>query len=253
MYAKEGIHPYVLPFKILHDTTDRGPLWDPLRNLFAYHYNTTLAGDSDRNIWSVRGENLPSAPASNAEFLTSDFQTKNPWYNPENDPETLTPSSLTPNAPTSWFYFRGHWGDKNFNKTDPRQYEVLGEKAYVSGPMGPRWKALGRRMVCPSRVVCPVKTSIEPRHWALVILIDCAMLCGLILALAAVVSAIIGTIRCCIWAGKYGARRIVIMRLKNSEGDVENLVVDESTSLLAHENVDVVVIQPGQSVSEIRG
>lgn len=103
MYATQGIHPYVLPFKMLHDTTDRGPLWDPLHNLYAYHYNTTLAGETDRRIWSVRGENLPSFSSADSSFLMD---------TEDDDPLTLTPSSLTPNVPTSWFYYRGHWGDK---------------------------------------------------------------------------------------------------------------------------------------------
>ena len=39
MYAKSGAHPYVLPLGILHDQTDRGPLWDPALNSHMYTYN----------------------------------------------------------------------------------------------------------------------------------------------------------------------------------------------------------------------
>lgn len=39
MYATPGAHPYVLPFGILHDQTDRGPLWDPLLNSHTYTYS----------------------------------------------------------------------------------------------------------------------------------------------------------------------------------------------------------------------
>lgn len=45
MYATPGLHPYVLPWGILHDQTDRGPLWDPTLNSHAYTYepkNETL-------------------------------------------------------------------------------------------------------------------------------------------------------------------------------------------------------------------
>jgi hypothetical protein len=45
MYATPGLHPYVLPWGILHDQTDRGPLWDPALNSHAYTYepkNETL-------------------------------------------------------------------------------------------------------------------------------------------------------------------------------------------------------------------
>lgn len=39
MYGTPGVHPYVLPGGILHDVTDRGPLWDPLLNLKSYTYD----------------------------------------------------------------------------------------------------------------------------------------------------------------------------------------------------------------------
>ena len=41
MYAVPGSHPYVLPFGLLHDITDRGPIWDPSLNLQAFSYNIT--------------------------------------------------------------------------------------------------------------------------------------------------------------------------------------------------------------------
>ncbi|KAI0201921.1 vacuolar sorting-associated protein [Astrocystis sublimbata] len=39
MYAMPGKHPYVLPFEILKDLTDRGPLWDPSLNFRSYWYD----------------------------------------------------------------------------------------------------------------------------------------------------------------------------------------------------------------------
>ena len=39
MYAMPGSHPYILPWGILHDVTDRGPLWDPALNSYAYTYD----------------------------------------------------------------------------------------------------------------------------------------------------------------------------------------------------------------------
>jgi hypothetical protein len=39
MYATPGIQEYILPWGLLHDQTDRGPLWDPLLNLLAYSYD----------------------------------------------------------------------------------------------------------------------------------------------------------------------------------------------------------------------
>ncbi|PLB35535.1 uncharacterized protein BDW47DRAFT_61720 [Aspergillus candidus] len=39
MYATPGIHSYILPWGLLHDQTDRGPLWDPLLNSHSYTYD----------------------------------------------------------------------------------------------------------------------------------------------------------------------------------------------------------------------
>ncbi|KAI0535335.1 vacuolar sorting-associated protein [Xylaria digitata] len=39
MYAMPGNHPYVLPFQILKDVTDRGPLWDPSKNFRSYWFD----------------------------------------------------------------------------------------------------------------------------------------------------------------------------------------------------------------------
>lgn len=106
MYATPGIHPYVLPWGLLHDQTDRGPLWDPALNFHGYTY------DSNR--------------------------------------DTLRASNLTRTSPTEWFYFAGHWGDKAYPLSDRRQYEFAGQYHYVGGPLGPRFKDLGRRHICPS-------------------------------------------------------------------------------------------------------
>lgn len=35
--------------------------------------------------------------------------------------------------------------------SDSRQYQFAGQHHYVSGPLGPRWKHLGRRKVCQGR------------------------------------------------------------------------------------------------------
>ncbi|KAJ5214827.1 hypothetical protein N7468_010506 [Penicillium chermesinum] len=104
MYATAGIHPYILPWGLLYDVTDKGPLWDPLLNSHTYTY---------------------------------DGQEK-----------TLRASTVTPNAPTEWFYFRGHWGDKFYPLGDTRQYRFAGQYHYVNGPLGPRFKRLNRNKMC---------------------------------------------------------------------------------------------------------
>ncbi|KAF2421831.1 hypothetical protein EJ08DRAFT_665033 [Tothia fuscella] len=117
MYADAGVHTYVLPFGLLHDITDRGPLWDPALNLYSYTYDY------------------------------------------KND--TLRSSQLNPKAPTSWFYFWGHWGDKFYPLNDPRQYRFVGQYHYVNGPLGPRFKRLGRKKICQGADAQECKL----RHW----------------------------------------------------------------------------------------
>lgn len=104
MYATPGVHTYVLPFGLLHDITDRGPLWDPVLNMKSYTY--------------------------------------------DHRKDLLRASTLNPHVPTEWFYFWGHWGDKFYPLDDPRQYRFAGQYHYVNGPLGPRFKRLGRARIC---------------------------------------------------------------------------------------------------------
>lgn len=115
MYATPGLHPYVLPWGLLHDQSDRGPLWDPAQNAHAFTYDHT------------------------------------------ND--ILRASTHSPKAPVNWFHYAGHWGDKYYPLSDPRQYRFAGEYHYVNGPTGPKFKNLGREKVCQGRGECKIK------HW----------------------------------------------------------------------------------------
>jgi len=128
MYGTPGTHTYVLPFGILYDVTDRGPLWDPLLNMYAYTYD----------------------------YQTDEFRS----------------STLNPYAPTSWFYYWGHWGDKFYPLSDPRQYRFVGQYHYVSGPTGPRYKHLGRKHICQGleEEPCNIRTWFAgardlPKEW----------------------------------------------------------------------------------------
>lgn len=115
MYATSGLHPYILPWGILHDQTDRGPLWDPSLNSHTYTYDTKQG--------------------------------------------ILRASNLTPDSPTSWFHFAGHWGDKFYPLGDKRQYRFAGQYHYVNGPLGPKFKNLGRKKICggPESQPCVIK------------------------------------------------------------------------------------------------
>ncbi|KAF2664658.1 hypothetical protein BT63DRAFT_429416 [Microthyrium microscopicum] len=113
MYRTAGVHHYVLPFGLLQDITDKGPLWDPTLNLYSVTY----------------------------------------------DPRTdiVRPGDLTPDVPTGWFDFAGHWGDKQYPMDDHRQYRFAGELHYVSGPTGPKWKNLARKEICEGSGECHIQ------------------------------------------------------------------------------------------------
>ena len=114
MYAMPGTHAYILPWGLLRDQADRGPLWDPALNMHAYVYDHL------------------------------------------ND--TLRSSQLTPRSPTEWFHFNGHWGDKFYPLGDTRQYRLAGQYHYVNGPLGPKFKNLGRTTICQDRAApCQIK------------------------------------------------------------------------------------------------
>ncbi|KAI9757427.1 MAG: Vacuolar protein sorting-associated protein 62 [Lichina confinis] len=117
MYGAVGSHDYILPFGLLKDVTDKGPLWDPSLNAYTYAFDTETG--------------------------------------------TLRPSTLTPDAPTEWFDFAGRWGDKSYPLNDSRQYEIAGQYHYVDGPLGPRFKDLGRGTVCQGKQACVIKSLLE--------------------------------------------------------------------------------------------
>ena len=119
MYPTPAIHRYILPWGLLHDETDRGPLWDPSLNLHAYTYD----------------------------YLN----------------QTLRASQLSPKAPIEWFFFNGHWGDKFYPLGDSRQYRFAGQYHYVNGPLGPKFKALGRKQICEGGT-CVVKKWLDSQH-----------------------------------------------------------------------------------------
>lgn len=149
MYAMPGKHPYVLPFGMLADVTDKGPLWDPALNYYAYHFNTSLTHDVDARLF----------PATRTHGSLSTQSLRSLEVHRSTD--VLTPASHNPDAPTSWFWFKGHWGDKFYELSDERQWRFAGQYHYVNGPLGPRYKNLGRSRVCQSGKKCRMLDSIE--------------------------------------------------------------------------------------------
>ncbi|KAF1809407.1 hypothetical protein P152DRAFT_162929 [Eremomyces bilateralis CBS 781.70] len=113
MYATPGVQAYILPFGLLYDLTDRGPLWDPALNMYSYTYNMTT--------------------------------------------REARSSNLTPDAPTGLINFRGHWGDKTYPLSDPRQYRFAGQYHYSSGPPGPKFHRLNRTNICQKEGGCDIR------------------------------------------------------------------------------------------------
>jgi len=128
MYALPGVHPYVLPFKMLRDVTDEGPLWDPARNNYAYFFDYLLDREESRSG--------------------------------ESEPASLTPAASNPDAATSWFHFAGSWGDKLLALRDKRQWRLFGQYHYVTGPRGPKFKHLDRHKVCQTEK-CRILYSLD--------------------------------------------------------------------------------------------
>jgi hypothetical protein len=150
MYASPGSHPYVLPFGLLADVTDKGPLWDPALNYLAYHLNTSITHNADAHSISASGSRSWWPSQDPFSLLT-----------PQSMAESLQPASNNPKAPLSWWWYNGHWGDKFYDLNDRRQWRFAGQYHYVNGPLGPRFKNLGRSRLCQSRGPCRIVESLK--------------------------------------------------------------------------------------------
>lgn len=110
-YVSVGTHPHDLPYQILCDFTDRGPLWDPTRNYLGYTYDGKFVTPAETN--------------SNPKHVGREVEYGN------------------------WLTFTGHWGDKKLTDNDPRQsYNFIGGYKYIDGPRGPLKKNLLRIIPC---------------------------------------------------------------------------------------------------------
>lgn len=110
-YVSVGQHPHDLPYGILSDFTDRGPLWDPAQNYLGYTF------DGDKAWPTVHNRNFH-------------HQGREIQYG-------------------DWLAFMGRWGNPQLQSTDSRQrYFFLGGYKYIDGPTGPLTKHLDREGVC---------------------------------------------------------------------------------------------------------
>ena len=153
MYSLPGPHPYIIPFGLLKDVTDKGPLWDPSLNKYAYHYDYTLESFDDNP------DNMPPLSADNGLAQTLKSASK---HSSVKHPKSLIPAAENPTAPTSWFHYAGRWGDDVYSLADPRQWRLFGQYHYVTGPDGPKFKSLNRSRLCQSEK-CEIAYELDPK------------------------------------------------------------------------------------------
>ncbi|KAK6199361.1 uncharacterized protein RJT21DRAFT_131100 [Scheffersomyces amazonensis] len=110
-YPSVGQYPHDLPYGILSDFTDRGPLWNPTKNYLSYTYDGQYVypGNTNRNPKHI-GRELS-------------------YHN--------------------WLSYSGQWGDKQLPLKDPRQtYSLVAGYKQIDGPKGPLAKNLLRVLPC---------------------------------------------------------------------------------------------------------
>lgn len=110
-YVSVGTHPHDLPYQILCDFTDRGPLWNPTKNYLGYTYDGKHVYPAENNA------------------------------NPKDSGREIRYGN--------WLTFAGHWGDHQLPDDDPRQkYSFISGYKYIDGPRGPLKKNLLRMIPC---------------------------------------------------------------------------------------------------------
>jgi hypothetical protein len=187
MYALPGKHPYVLPFGMLADETDRGPLWDPAKNTYAYHYDYQADDDRDSgeafledgdvedgveggvedvdaavadDPFNINKIHEPGSGATDDQVVIG--QPGRGAKKPSPNSKSLSPAASNPDAPTSWFHFTGAWGDDLYPLADTRQWRLFMQYHYVTGPRGPKDKNLDREKMCP-RFQCRLLDHLDPK------------------------------------------------------------------------------------------
>ncbi|KAF2665911.1 hypothetical protein BT63DRAFT_43649 [Microthyrium microscopicum] len=154
-YAIDGIHDHTIPGPvhrnepgIINDYTDYGLLYDLTQSAYYYSWTPPASQKSKRVDVSI--------PPSAEELAAIPFGKSVPegdLFKRDIDPSTTAPGTFTPydtTSPVNYVYFKGHWGDQQYAKTDPRQKNFLNLFwKYEGGPTGPAWKDINRQNVFP--------------------------------------------------------------------------------------------------------
>ncbi|OCK74634.1 hypothetical protein K432DRAFT_363348 [Lepidopterella palustris CBS 459.81] len=114
------------------------------------HANYAISGEHEHTIPNL---NLP------INGILMDFTDDGPLWDPITsayfysfDISTSTFTEYNSSYPTAWLNFLGHWGDKQYPDSDPREASNIFagiEARYSDGPTGPIDKQLHRANVCP--------------------------------------------------------------------------------------------------------
>lgn len=127
-YATPGDHNYEhIPFGLLKDETNQGPVWDITQNFRGFWYTP-----SDGTVSTASGAGTGGA------------------------------AEVSEGA--SWLKFGGAYGDQQWPTSRFGQYCVGTECHMVSGPLGPLSKNLGRTAPCENEKVCNIQTSLWRVH-----------------------------------------------------------------------------------------
>ncbi|KIY53467.1 hypothetical protein FISHEDRAFT_33355 [Fistulina hepatica ATCC 64428] len=121
-YATVGVHPY--EYGLVYDTTNQGPFWDVTQNYRGFWFDVQSETFTSAGGASIGGQEQYEEGAS-------------------------------------WLSWLGYWGDEQYPLSDPRQFCILGECTWESGPTGPYSKNLNRTAVCEDEDDCTILTSID--------------------------------------------------------------------------------------------
>lgn len=167
-WVTAGSHQHLIPnirltVGFAPDYTSAGALWDP--TLSAYYYHVDFPSNAPAN--STNGTIIPySQPAGTSSYSPAYCSTFNNYSTFNNGGDPSGSCAGNNHVPTSFLHFRGHWGDDQYPKNDPRQKDFLFGLAFkcIRGPKGPLSKWLNRKDICPKsdRRRCILRTVIEP-------------------------------------------------------------------------------------------
>jgi hypothetical protein len=143
-----------------------------------FTYDAVSKNGSRPIVYSAIGSHANfAAPGTHTRTIATvqinDYTSPGPLWDPtlsayyyafNSSSSVFTPS--LPTTPAAWLSFLGHWGDKRYPDSDPRQVNFLHANVswkYEDGPTGPADKNLNRAGTCPDpNGACTTLTALPP-------------------------------------------------------------------------------------------